>query len=53
VALRRRGNGVSGGATSLYAGTGPKKDDSWAQAPVPEIGPLVAAKTRGRTTAGR
>jgi hypothetical protein len=27
--------------------------DMWAWAPMPEVGPLVAAKTRGRTTAGR
>jgi hypothetical protein len=27
--------------------------DTWAWAPMPEVGPLVAAKTRGRTTAGR
>jgi hypothetical protein len=27
--------------------------DMWAWAPMPEVGPLVATKTRGRTTAGR
>jgi hypothetical protein len=27
--------------------------DMWAWAPMPEVGPLVAAKTRGRTTAER
>jgi hypothetical protein len=27
--------------------------DMWAWAPMPEVGPLVAAKTRVRTTAGR
>jgi hypothetical protein len=27
--------------------------DMWAWAPMPEVGPLVAAKTRGRTTTGR
>jgi hypothetical protein len=27
--------------------------DMWAWAHMPEVGPLVAAKTRGRTTAGR
>jgi hypothetical protein len=27
--------------------------DMWGWAPMPEVGPLVAAKTRGHTTAGR
>jgi hypothetical protein len=27
--------------------------DMWVWAPMPEVGPLVAVKTRGRTTAGR
>jgi hypothetical protein len=27
--------------------------DMWAWAPMPEVGPLVATKTRGRITAGR
>jgi hypothetical protein len=27
--------------------------DMWAWAPMPDVGPLVAANTRGRTTAGR
>ena len=27
--------------------------DMWAWAPMPEVGPLAAAKPRGRTTAGR
>jgi hypothetical protein len=27
--------------------------DMWAWAPMPGVGPLVAAKTRGRTTVGR
>jgi hypothetical protein len=27
--------------------------DMWARAPMPEVGPLVAGKLRGRATAGR
>jgi hypothetical protein len=30
----------------------PKEDDSWAQAPVPEIGPSISAGAKRRTTVG-
>ena len=31
----------------------PKEHDSWAQAPVPEAGPLLSAEVKRRVTAGR
>jgi hypothetical protein len=52
AAPRRHGTGASGGATSLYAGTDAREDDSWAQAPVPETGLLVLAGAKKRTTVG-
>jgi hypothetical protein len=43
---------VSGGSTSLHQGTSAKEDDSWAQAPASETGPLVPAEVKRRATAG-
>jgi hypothetical protein len=53
--LLRRSRGVAESAVRLLRtqGSAPKEDDSWARAPAPETGSLVAAEMKRHATTGQ